>query len=119
MRIPIDPVSDEVRDRFESELRIGYILLSRAQPRRRTLQRESARWFRSLKDSDAFQLVVNSGSLALYEVTGAPPETRPWKAPPPLVCAGLGSECPRLIAPRRGVRFKPDAGFETRSQSRD
>jgi hypothetical protein len=114
--MPIDPFSDEVRDRFVEELRVAYILLSRSETRPGL---DSAHWLRGLESSDAFQLVVNSGSLALYEVTGAPPETRPWKAPPPLVCAGLGSECTRLIAPRRGVRFEPDTGFEIRRRSRE
>jgi hypothetical protein len=114
VRIPIDPVSDEVRDRFVDELRVAYILVSRTQ-RRPSL--DSARWLRSLESSDAFQIVVNSGPLALYEVTGAPPE-RPWKAPPPLVCAGLGSDCTRRLAPRRGARFESDAAVETRRSGR-
>ena len=116
VRMPIDPISNEVRDRFVEELRVAYILLSRSQTRPGL---DSARWLRSLESSDAFQLVVNWGPLALYEVKGAPPETRPWKAPLPLVCAGLESECTRLIAPRRGVRSERDTGFENRRQSRE
>ncbi len=98
VRIPIDPVSDEVRDRFVAELRVAYILV--ANPKVRATF-GYARWSRSLENSDGYALLVESGPFALYEVTGAPPETRPWKAPPPLVCAGLGSDCTRRTAPRR------------------
>ena len=97
VRIPIEPSSDEVRNRFVEELRVGYIIVPHNQMRPSL---DSARWSRSLEDSEMFQLVVHSGPFALYEVMGAPPETRPWKAPPPLVCAGLGADCPRRIAPR-------------------
>jgi hypothetical protein len=98
VRIPIDPVSDEVRDRFVAELRVAYILVTNPEVRAKF---GFARWLRSLENSDGYALLVESGPLVLYEVTGAPPETRPWKAPPPLVCAGLGSDCTRRTAPRR------------------
>jgi hypothetical protein len=115
VRIPIDPVSDEVRDRFVEELRVAYIVISSTQ-RRPGL--DSARWLRSLESSDGFRLSAHSGSLALYEVSAASPGTRPWTAPPPLVCAGLGPDCVHRMAPRRRARFEPAAAVETRRSRR-
>jgi hypothetical protein len=41
----------------------------------------------------SLRAVASQGELELFEVIGPGVRSRPWRAPPPLVCAGRGAEC--------------------------
>lgn len=60
-------------DRYLDDMKPGYLLV-RPRSRRRELLSRSSRLRR----------VETPGSLLLYEVVDAGPESRPWRAPPPL-----------------------------------
>ena len=92
LRIPIRPLSDEVRDRFVSERNARYILLA---PPRLYSPLDMAAWVESLDHSSAFRKRATIAPFVLYESVGETPKAPAWKAPPPLVCAGLPADCTR------------------------
>jgi len=90
VRLPIAPSSPELRDQFIAERGSRYIVLY--QWRRIFFPERTEPWKESLEDSERFEKIHETGPYLLYEVVGQPPGD-PWRAPPPLVCAGRGPAC--------------------------
>jgi hypothetical protein len=90
LRIPIEPESDAIRDRFMIDRNARYILLT---PARLYSPFDLAAWTESVERSPDFLKRAAVGSVALYEYVGPTPRVAPWQAPPPLACAGLRPDC--------------------------
>jgi hypothetical protein len=82
LKLPPDLTSQELQSRFIDEQHPEYFISVDGTPP----------W---LRESERLREVANSGGVTLFEVRDAAPESRPWSAPPPLVCAGRGPECAR------------------------
>jgi len=82
VKLPPDLTSRELQGRFIDEQHPGYFISVDGNPP----------W---LRQSGRLRKVANSEGVTLFEVRDAAPESRPWNAPPPLVCAGRGPECAR------------------------
>lgn len=101
VRLPIDPVSAETVRRFVAERRPGYVLLD--QRRRPSIPENTTRWrVRLDRAQRSFERIPTPPPFILYRVVDAPPGSRPWRAAPPVACAGLGPGCSgRAAAPTR------------------
>jgi hypothetical protein len=78
--LPIDLGAADVRARFLADKRPRYVVASRE---------PSYAW---LARDPAFRALAESGRFVLYEAAGPPPAP-PWRAPPPLACAGQAADC--------------------------
>jgi hypothetical protein len=85
VRLPLDLSSRELQDRFIAEKHPRYFITPR----------EHA--FRWLRDATRFREITSSGPLTLFEVRNPTPKSQPWRAPPPLICAGMGPDCARRL----------------------
>jgi hypothetical protein len=79
VRLPLDLAEPEARDRFLGENRVRYLVVGESPP---------LPW---LPDRARFRRLGTSGSLVLHELREPGPAV--WRAPPPLVCAGLDPDC--------------------------
>jgi hypothetical protein len=84
--LPIDLARIDLRARFLADKQPRYVVAS-SDP--------SYAW---LARDPAFRPLLASGRFVLYERTSAPPP--PWRAPPPLACAGRAPDC---VVARRGA----------------
>jgi hypothetical protein len=80
VKLPPDLTSEQLQDRFIDEQHPGYFISVGDEPQ----------W---LRNSERLREVAGSGDVTLFEVRDAAPASRPWNAPPPLVCAGQGPDC--------------------------
>jgi len=72
LALPLDLGSTEEVDRYLAARGPGYVVA------------DTRDAFLPLADSTRLQVVARAEPLTLYEVRDAPPESRPWVAPPPL-----------------------------------
>jgi len=70
-----------ILDRFLAERHPGYLITDTAATTRK------ARRSRRLRE------IAETSQHFVFEVRQAGPATRPWRAPPPLHCAGRGPQC--------------------------
>jgi hypothetical protein len=85
MALPVDLESHAWQQRFLAERRPGYIV---ATP-------DPA--FGWLQDSERLRVVASDDRFTVYALRNPAPESRPWKAPAPLACAGQEPDCARLV----------------------
>jgi len=81
--LPIDLAEPALRERFVAERHPAYFVAG-ADP--------DYAWLRTW---DGVREVARSRRLVLYELRDPSPQSRPWRAPPPLVCGGRDADCLR------------------------
>jgi hypothetical protein len=84
IRVPLDIGAPGVRERFIAERHPGYLAVT---------PRIARRWDK--RGAEGLRKIAEAHGWTVFEVVDAPPESRPWRAPPPLVCLGMGSQCTR------------------------
>jgi hypothetical protein len=80
LRLPPDLSSEAWVARYLDDLAPAYVVLD-ADPA-----------FASLARSPRLERIASQGRAVLYRVRGAPPRSRPWRAPPPLASLGRARE---------------------------
>jgi hypothetical protein len=83
LRLPLDLAEPQLRDRFVAERHPAYFVAG-ADPE-----------YAWLKTWGGVREVARSWDQVLYEVRDPSPRSRPWRAPPPLVCDGREADCAR------------------------
>ena len=78
--LPTDLDRSEVLEAFLENERPGYLIGFAAD--------------RALREGPRLRRIARSRDLVVYEVRSAGPDSRPWRAPPPLFCAGRPTRCP-------------------------
>ena len=83
LRLPTDLAELALRERFVAERHPAYFVAG-ADP--------DYVWLRTW---DRVREVSRSRNQVLYELRDPSPQSRPWRAPPPLVCGGSDADCVR------------------------
>jgi hypothetical protein len=83
--LPPDLQEAHLQQRFFDEKHPAYVVSN---------ERRAFRW---LEHSSRVQAIGKNGPWIVYQVRDAGPESRPWKAPPPLACAGKEPACRKQL----------------------